>query len=154
MTAVGSSGSTPPPERPFDQHSSSCQDHNTMVYDDEYIGECQCRPSEDVKPPNAYELWWCEWCGEEAHEGSDPCQRCGEPATIRKYIAVDRIQAALACKGGPDETADDALARLMDLLQPVSSEPMCEICGDESSMFAGGVWICDACDDEHRAEAP
>jgi hypothetical protein len=90
MTPV--SGTSPTPDRPFDQHSSSCQDHNTMVYDDECIGECHCRPSEDVKPPNAYELWWCEWCGEEAHEGSDPCQRCGEPATIRKYIAIDTLE--------------------------------------------------------------
>lgn len=32
--------------------------------------------------------------------------------------------------------------------------PACEICGERSDMWAGGVWICDTCEDEHRAEAP
>lgn len=77
-------------ERPYAEHSPACQDANLLDYDDEYIGKCICRPYAGVKPPDTYELWWCEWCGEPAAEGSDPCQECGSPATRRLYAKVAR----------------------------------------------------------------
>lgn len=83
-------------ERPYEKHSSACQDCNTVLTDEREIVKCLCRPCDGTRAPDAYELWWCPWCGQEASEGSDPCQECGEPAQRRKYVAVDALLSGAA----------------------------------------------------------
>ncbi len=69
------------PER---EHSSWCRDVREVDGGD----ACVCEPDKQAPPPDAYELWWCSWCGEPSCEDADPCQRCGEAIKRVPYIAA------------------------------------------------------------------
>jgi hypothetical protein len=42
--------------RGYDDHSSACHDHNSLLHDEEVITVCVCRPSMGRPSPDEYEL--------------------------------------------------------------------------------------------------